>query len=52
MYIDDRGYHILPSKPGQFQEGPVAIQDQKKTFPSRENPTINMVRNFMIASLS
>ncbi len=47
MYIDDRGYHILPSKPGQFQEGQAAIQDQKKTFPSRENPTVNMVRNFL-----
>jgi predicted dehydrogenase len=47
MYIDDRGYHILPSRPGQFQEGPVTIQDQKKTFPTRENPTVNMIRNFL-----
>ncbi len=47
LYIDDRGYHILPSKPGQFQEAQAGIQDQKKTFPNRENPTVNMVRNFL-----
>jgi len=47
MYIDDRGYHVLPSKPGQFQEGQPGIQDQKKTFSDRENPTVNMIRNFL-----
>ncbi|MFB3905585.1 MAG: Gfo/Idh/MocA family protein [Acidobacteriota bacterium] len=47
IYIDDRGYHVLPSRPGQFQEGPAGIQDQKKALPARENPTINMIRNFL-----
>ncbi|RPI26837.1 MAG: gfo/Idh/MocA family oxidoreductase [Acidobacteria bacterium] len=47
LYIDDRSYHVLPSKPGQFQEGQATIQDQKKTLADRENPTVNMVRNFL-----
>lgn len=47
LYINDRGYHVLPAKPGQFQEGQPVIQDQKKVLPSPENPTVNMVRNFL-----
>jgi len=47
LYIDDRGYHITPTRAGQFQEGQSSAQDQKKTLEPRENITINMVRNFL-----
>jgi len=47
LYVNDRSYHVLPTRPGQFQEGESSIEDQKKTLESRENITARLIRNFL-----
>jgi predicted dehydrogenase len=47
LYVDDRSFHLVPARPGQFQEGTGAAAEERKILEPRENPTANLVRNFL-----
>ncbi len=46
LYIDDRAFHIVPTRPGQFQEAGGATEEEKRPT-EREDITKLLIRNFL-----
>jgi len=46
LYVDDRASHIVPTRPGQFQEGKGSAVEEKQAV-EREDITRLLIRNFL-----
>jgi predicted dehydrogenase len=47
LYAGEQAYEVVRTPAGQFQDGREGVEDQEKRLPQRENPTVNLIRNFL-----